>query len=143
MKPQESEMTRPPQPVPTQETQPFWDAAREGRVVLWHCADCGRIAAPLSPRCPDCLSGDLRALPYEGRVLLKGRTVLTVPAYQGQSVPAPVAECVIEDEPRVTLIAADPDDLTRDLAPGTPVTLGFVAEGDSVPLATITREATS
>ena len=130
-------MTQPPQPVPTQETQPFWDAARDGRVVLWRCDDCGRLAHPQAPRCPDCLSESLRARPYAGRVLLKGRTVLTVRAFEGQAVPAPVAECVIEDEPRITLIAQDPEDLTRTLAPGAPVTLSFTAPGGGVPLATI------
>lgn len=134
-------MTKPPQPMPTQETQPFWDGARDGRVVLWQCDSCGRIAPPQSPRCPDCLSDTLSTLPYSGRVLLKGRTVLTVPAFEGQSVPAPVAECVIEDEPRIVLIARDPEDLTRNLAPGTPVSLSFKTSGDGIPLATIASEA--
>ena len=133
----EREMTRPPQPVQTKETQSFWDGARTGCVVLWRCEDCGRLAAPPSPRCPSCLSNALSPFPYSGRILLKGRTVLTVPAFDGQNVPAPVAECAVEDEPRIVLIAQDPENFTRDLAPGAPLALAFDTSGDSFPIAIV------
>lgn len=43
-------------PRPTPETQPFWDAAADGRLVLARCDDCGLL--PWYPRsiCPNCQS---------------------------------------------------------------------------------------
>jgi len=32
-----------PLPVPTRESQPYWDGLREGRLMLQHCAECGKV----------------------------------------------------------------------------------------------------
>lgn len=37
-------------------TQPFWDAAAQGRLELPRCADCKRFRWPPGPFCPDCQS---------------------------------------------------------------------------------------
>ena len=37
-------------------TQPFWDAAAEGRLELPRCADCERFRWPPGPFCPHCQS---------------------------------------------------------------------------------------
>jgi len=39
-------------------TKPFWDAARENRLVVQHCTACGDTHFPPSPVCPNCLSLD-------------------------------------------------------------------------------------
>ena len=36
--------------------KPFWDAARENRLVVQYCTDCGDTRFPPSPICPKCLS---------------------------------------------------------------------------------------
>jgi hypothetical protein len=45
-------------PLPRIDTlnQPFWDAAREKRLVVQHCTVCGDTRFPPSPVCPKCLS---------------------------------------------------------------------------------------
>ena len=50
-----------PTPDPTPDTKPFWDALKEGRLVLQTCADCGKTAqVPFQPTgsrpvyCNDC-----------------------------------------------------------------------------------------
>lgn len=45
-----------PAPIPNIETQPFWDAAKNGRLLIKHCAGCGK--AHWYPReiCPFCHS---------------------------------------------------------------------------------------
>jgi hypothetical protein len=35
---------------------PFWSAARDGRLSLQHCADCGYVRWPAAGVCPECLS---------------------------------------------------------------------------------------
>ena len=37
-------------------TQPFWDAAAVGRLLVPRCADCGCFRWPPGPFCPDCQS---------------------------------------------------------------------------------------
>jgi len=36
-------------------TAPFWQAARNRRLVMQHCAGCGEIRWPPKPLCPTCL----------------------------------------------------------------------------------------
>ena len=47
-----------PPPVVNVETQPFWDAAKEGRFLIKRCVPCGK--AHWYPRaiCPFCMSGE-------------------------------------------------------------------------------------
>lgn len=46
-------------PTPDAETQPFWDAAREGKLLLRRCATCGEAHYYPRPFCPKCWSGDV------------------------------------------------------------------------------------
>ena len=45
-----------PLPVPTRESQPFWDGMREGRFMLQHCAQCSKVRHYPRPVCPHCFS---------------------------------------------------------------------------------------
>ncbi len=47
-----------PAPIPTQDSQPFWDAAKEGRFLIKRCANCGKAHWYPRPLCPFCLSDD-------------------------------------------------------------------------------------
>jgi hypothetical protein len=40
----------------TGDDQPFWDAARGGRLVFQRCDDCGYVRWPAAGVCPECLS---------------------------------------------------------------------------------------
>jgi hypothetical protein len=41
---------------PTGDDQPFWDAAKQGRLVFQRCDDCGYVRWPAAGVCPECLS---------------------------------------------------------------------------------------
>ncbi len=43
-------------PAADDETQPFWDAARAGQLLIKRCADCGRAHFYPRPFCPFCWS---------------------------------------------------------------------------------------
>ncbi len=45
-----------PLPAPTRESQPYWDGMREGRLMLQHCAACGKVRHYPRPVCPHCFS---------------------------------------------------------------------------------------
>jgi uncharacterized OB-fold protein len=47
-----------PLPRPSAESQPFWDAARDHKLMLQKCGACGKFWFPPSIRCVHCLSDD-------------------------------------------------------------------------------------
>ena len=58
------------QPYADDTTQPFWDAALEGRLLGSRCNHCGTILIPPAPRCFNCqhVSFDWVELPGTGTV---------------------------------------------------------------------------
>ena len=57
----------PPLPQITEETQPFWDSAREGLLKLQRCSDCLEFRFPPSVACPACSSMNYSWEPVSGR----------------------------------------------------------------------------
>ncbi len=45
-----------PLPTPTRESQAFWDGMRERKLMLQHCAACGKVRHYPRPACPHCFS---------------------------------------------------------------------------------------
>ena len=45
-----------PIPEPSEESQPYWDAIREHRLILQTCASCGTIRHYPRPLCSECFS---------------------------------------------------------------------------------------
>jgi hypothetical protein len=46
-------------PTPEPETQPFWDAARDGRLLIKRCRECGQAHFYPRPFCPKCWSAEV------------------------------------------------------------------------------------
>lgn len=55
-----------PAPQPNPETQPFWDAARQGRLLLRRCKACGEVHFYPRTVCPFCFSDDTEWLDSKG-----------------------------------------------------------------------------
>jgi len=56
-----------PLPKPTPETRPFWEAAKQHRLVIQACDDCGVRYFYPRPLCPACLSRRVRWIDASGR----------------------------------------------------------------------------
>ncbi|MGD9811317.1 MAG: Zn-ribbon domain-containing OB-fold protein [Sphingobium sp.] len=56
-----------PVPRPTAWSKPYWDAAREGRLVIQHCNQCSTKIMNPKQYCPACLSDDLGWSESSGR----------------------------------------------------------------------------
>ena len=41
-------------------TEPFWQAAKEGRLTACQCADCGHFRMPPTPFCPECQGSNVQ-----------------------------------------------------------------------------------
>ena len=92
-------------PAVTPLTQPYWDAARQERLVFQQCRQCGTSWHPPMPLCPNCHSTD-----FEWRAAAGGGTVYTFtivyhpthPAFNDK-VPYVVAVVELDEGPRVVV----------------------------------------
>ena len=88
-------MTGKPVPVPTPETQPFWDGCAAGELRIQRCADCGRPYFYPRPVCPACGSRDVEWFTASGRATLYSYVINHRPA-PGFEDDAPYAIAVVE-----------------------------------------------
>jgi uncharacterized protein len=86
-----AEYTR-PLPVPDGDTKPYWDAAKEHRLVIQRCDDCQ--SAIFYPRsiCPHCMSDRIQWTEASGRGVVYSFTVVRrAPAQFAEDTPYVVA----------------------------------------------------
>ncbi len=116
-------------------TEPFWQAARERRLVVPRCADCGTFRLPPTPFCWRCQSAAVDWTELSGRAVVYTYTV--VDGYPGLPditlVPAVVD---LPDAPGARLVTnvvgADP----ADVSIGTELTVDFhpISDGWLLPV---------
>ena len=92
-----------PKPRPAPESLPYWQAAKDHRLALPKCEDCGQFWFPPSATCPHCLSTNFSFQNVSGR----GKVFSFVtfhrvyrPAF-AQDVPYVVALVELEEGPRL------------------------------------------
>ena len=59
-----------PLPVPTPETQHFWDGTRDHRLLLQSCDDCSHVYFPPRPFCPKCSKRAVSTFAASGKATL-------------------------------------------------------------------------
>ncbi|CAJ63518.1 MULTISPECIES: Zn-ribbon domain-containing OB-fold protein [Frankia] len=116
-------------------TEPFWQAAKENRLVAPKCADCGTFRLPPSPFCPTCQSQNVDWVTLSGRATVYSFSIVNgVPGQPGLTLAAAVVD--LPDAPGARLVSnvvdADPDAVRI----GTPLTVDFVeiADGWKLPV---------
>jgi uncharacterized protein len=106
----------PPQPAPDFDTEPFWQSAADGRLMMCRCQKCGNWHQPPLERCRRC------AAPTEFEPISGNGTVYTFivqrqPAVVGyfDQVPYVVALVDLDEQPGVRLpgrlVDIDPDEV--------------------------------
>lgn len=118
-----------PLPVPNPTTQPFFDAAIEGRLCLQRCPRDGFFFFPRS-RCPRCLNDDWSWQNVSGRGSLHAFTIDRIghdPAL-ARGVPFAIAVVELSEGPRMTARIIDCD--LDDLRVGMPLEVAFEAIED-------------
>ncbi len=123
-----------PIPVPTEDNEPFWDALKEGRLVVQECAACASLVHPPRPMCPECASFDKtwREMTGRGEVYSYVVTHQAIhPAYNDH-LPYATVLVQLEEGPVVTtnLVDVGIDEITI----GMPVVVDFVAISEDVTL---------
>jgi len=114
------------------ETQPFWDALKEGKLLLGKCNGCGRVHYYPRPMCPHCWSEDVTLVAAAGRgTLYTWSTVFVndLPPFNAK-LPYIAAQVDLEEGVRITTIIVDvaPEKLSIGMA----VDIGFEPISDDV-----------
>ncbi len=123
-----------PLPFVTDESRPFWDGCREGKLLLQYCDACQRHQFYPRLYCMRCGSQEVRWVKASGRGTIYSYTIIRqnrVPNFVND-VPYNVAIIQLEEGPRMmsNVIAIDPAELRVDL----PVQVVFDPVSDTISL---------
>ena len=115
-------------PVVTQpENAPFWEAARNGQLLLKHCRACGKVHYYPRPLCPLCLSDQTEWLPASGEGSIHTFSVM-------RRVKEPYAIAYVDLAEGVTMLTNIVDCDLDALRIGQPVRLCWRTAEDGTPI---------
>ncbi|MGI8552407.1 MAG: Zn-ribbon domain-containing OB-fold protein [Dehalococcoidia bacterium] len=101
-----------PLPVPTPETEPFWEGLRRHELRIQRCQDCHKAYFYPRPFCPSCFSENVEWFVASGRAKLHTYTIpyRTHPSFQREA-PFVLAVAELEEGPRMAtnLVGVEPD----------------------------------
>jgi uncharacterized protein len=106
-------------PAVDPDSQPWWDALAEERLILPHCLNCGRLWFPPSPGCPNCGAVNWEWVDASGRGTIYSWVVIARalhPAFAGD-VPYTIVAVDLEEGARIFGRLAE----GVEPAPGAPV----------------------
>lgn len=131
-----------PLPSPTAVTRPFWDAAREGRLLIQRCSGCGGLQFYPRPFCLRCLADDMGWQESAGLGRIYTFTVNHRPANEFMSDKVPYVIAVVTLDEGVRMFGQV---MTRDTSAvqiGARVRVHFpdVAGGERVPAFELTTQ---
>jgi uncharacterized OB-fold protein len=122
-------------PTPDPETQPYWDAAREGKLLIRRCTVCHRAHFYPRPFCPHCWSDAVEWEQASGKATLYTFSIIRrndLPPFPDR-VPYVAAVVDLEEGPRMmtNIEGCDEDEVQIGMA----LTVAFRAEDDfSIPV---------
>ena len=123
-------------PLPDATTQPWWDAAAEGRLLVVRCASCGEAHFYPRPFCPRCGGDEVSWEEASGDATLYSWSVVhrnDLPPFRDK-VPYVAAVVDLAEGPRMmtTVVGAEPPALEVGMA--LRVAFEELGEGYSVPV---------
>lgn len=91
-----SERRQKPLPAADELSKPFWETARQHRLVVQRCQNCGYFNHPPRPACDACQSQQLRFEPVSGRGTVYSFTVMHQPNVAGFEDEVPYLNILVE-----------------------------------------------
>jgi uncharacterized protein len=118
------------EPIPSPETQPFWDGCAAGELRLQRCETCDAFYFPPRPFCPRCLSDRVEWRPVSGRGALHTYLINHRPA-PGFEDDAPYAIAVVqlEEGPRMMSNIVGVENTPENLVLDMPLEVTFEERG--------------
>lgn len=122
-----------PVPKPTPLSEPFWEAAGRGQLVLQRCSSDGHYEWTPQVACSSCLGDSLEWVPVSGRGTIYSFSVVFRPQVPGFPVPYVVAIVELVEGPRVLTQLTD-ETAHEDVRVGLGVRVRFTdRQGVSLP----------
>jgi uncharacterized OB-fold protein/acyl dehydratase len=127
-------VTRPKRPRPslTQDNSFFFEGAKEGKLLIQRCSECGTLRHPPRPACPNCRSFRWDAMQASGRGTIYSYVVNHHP--QVPSFDYPLIVALVELEEGTRLVANVSHMTPETVAIGMPVIAEFEAFDDELSL---------
>jgi uncharacterized protein len=113
-------------PDPTDTSLPFWEAAKERRLIVQECSACGRLRFPAVPFCAPCGSEEFtwREVSGNGRIATWTRTYQLYHPELADQVPYTVLLVELVEQPGL-LLYGNLRPSSADVAVGQPVSAVF------------------
>jgi len=129
-----SEPRQKPVPVADELSRPFWEAAREHRLVVQRCGECGYYNHPPRSFCDACLSQQLAFVGVSGSGTIFTFTVMHQRDVAGFEQEAPFVSIVVElaEQPRLLMVANIATAEHEKVRIGAPVEAWFEDRGNGV-----------
>jgi uncharacterized OB-fold protein len=130
-----------PVPVPNADSVPYWNAARERRLLIRECKACGERHFMPRHLCPSCWSDQLEWVQSQGHGVVHSFTVIRrapAPAFATR-VPYVIALIELDEGPR--MMANIVGDAALDVRIGERVDVTFEERGDGAMVPQFTRVA--
>jgi uncharacterized OB-fold protein len=126
-----------PVPIADELSQPFWDAAKQRRLVAQQCAECGYYNHPPRLICERCSSQRLDFAPLSGRGTIYSFTVMHQPSVAGFESEVPYVNIVVEleEQPRLFMVSNLPHADLDKIRIGARVEVWFEERGPELVLA--------
>ena len=116
-------------PIPTPETQHYWDGAREGKLLLQRSNATGKAYFPPRPFCPETGSRDVSVFEASGRATLYSYVINHMPT-PGFEPPYAIAVVELEEGPRLMANIVDCPQTPEALVLDMPLEVTFEMRGD-------------
>ncbi|MBN8975698.1 MAG: OB-fold domain-containing protein [Xanthobacteraceae bacterium] len=121
-------------PIPTPETQHFWDGTKAGELRLQRCDACDHVYFPPRPFCPACASRKVSVFPASGKATLYSYVINHRPAAPGFTPPYAIAVVTLEEGPRMMANILDCPQTPEALVLDMPLKVKFEKLDDAITL---------
>ncbi|HKI73212.1 MAG TPA: OB-fold domain-containing protein [Pseudomonadales bacterium] len=122
-----------PLPIPTPETEHFWEGAKAGELRLQRCDACSQVYFPPRPFCPECSSRSVSVFTASGKATLYSYIInhRPHPAFDG---PYSIAVVELEEGPRMMTNIVGTEQTPEALQLDMPLEVTFTRMSDDIAL---------
>lgn len=113
---------------------PYWEAAKQHKLMMQKCAECGHIAFPPGHFCRRCRSAQFNWVEVSGRGTVYTFAVMRDTLISGLEPPYVVAQIELDDQPGLRMIANVLDCPAEAVHIGMPVQVTFQDVTDDITL---------
>ncbi|MGQ3049204.1 MAG: Zn-ribbon domain-containing OB-fold protein [Niveispirillum sp.] len=121
-------------PVPTPETQHFWDGCKAGELRLQRCVACQDSYFPPRPFCPKCGSREVEVYRASGNAILWSYVINHLPRADFGSEPYAIAVVKLDEGPMMMTNIVDCPQTPEALQLDMPLQAAFGKRSDEITL---------